>query len=201
MIHGFCYLFFSALLLGLSGCTTSRTDSPKRATSRPYTIKGIRYYPQSHYELDQVGIASYYGENDKTHGCLTACGERFHAYQMTAAHKTLPLPCLVKVTNLENGRQVILKVNDRGPYKYRRILDVSVMAAKKLGFYRKGLARVRVQTLVKKSLAMQNGWSPKKDYFTRVGHAHQVKPRKRIYKKVRAVRRKKQRSYRDFILA
>jgi len=131
------------------------TQSPTRATSRPYKIKGRWYYPQKHYEFSQVGVASYYGGKDKTHGLPTATGDKFCMHSMTAAHKTLPLPCVVKVTNLSNGRSVILKVNDRGPFKKNRILDVSVGAAKKLGFYKQGLARVRVTALVNRSLALR----------------------------------------------
>lgn len=153
MIRGFFLVLF---LISLSGCSFlgRQTPSPYRATSRPYVIKGKRYYPQSYYELDQVGLASYYGEKDGFHGELTASGERFSAYRLTAAHKTLPLPSVVRVTNLKNGRSVILKVNDRGPYKHRRVLDVSVAAAKRLGFYKQGLARVRIQTLVSLSYGL-----------------------------------------------
>lgn len=155
MIFGPHRSFLGGLLLVflIAGCTT-RTESPHRATSRPYKIKGRWYYPQKHYELTQTGIASYYGLNDGCHGELTASGERFCMYQMTAAHKTLPLPCIARVTNLENGKQVIVRVNDRGPFKKARVLDVSVAAAKKLGFYRRGLARVRVETLVLSSVSL-----------------------------------------------
>ena len=90
-----------------------------------------------------MGTASWYGT--KFHGRDTANGETFDLYGMTAAHKTLPLPSYVKVTNLENGRVVTLRVNDRGPFYSDRIIDLSFAAAKKLGFAEKGVARVKVE--------------------------------------------------------
>jgi rare lipoprotein A len=152
-----------ALLYLLGGCsiynvgdrqTTQKTASPKRATSRPYVIKGIRYYPLGYYEHEEIGLASYYGGKDGTHGLPTATGDPFCMFSMTAAHKTLPLPCVIRVTNLKNGRKVILKVNDRGPFKHKRILDVSRQAAKALGFERDGTTRVHLVTLVQESLAL-----------------------------------------------
>lgn len=161
------YHMYMLALLGLSlalgGCSTTReyrevcvgeTCAPKRATSRPYQIKGVWYYPQTHYEYDEVGIASYYGGGDIFHGRPTATGERFDMNEVSAAHKTLPLPCVAEVTNIENGRQIQLKVNDRGPFIAGRILDVSRRTAQLLGFDRKGTAKVRVRTLVPESLAL-----------------------------------------------
>ena len=137
------------------------TPSPKRATSRSYTIKGTQYHPQPHYELIQSGHASWYGGRDSTHGRPTASGERFNMHGLTAAHRTLPLPCVIQVTNLENGRTLKLKVNDRGPFpsdlgpiSQHRILDVSARAAKILGFYKKGTARIQIRTLVHDSLSL-----------------------------------------------
>ena len=167
MIKVLHFFLFLVSLLVLEGCGGRETPSPTRATSRPYKIKGRWYYPQKHYELSQVGMASYYGGRDKTHGLPTATGDRFCMYSMTAAHKTLPLPCIVKVTNLSNGRSVILKVNDRGPFKYNRIIDVSVRAAKRLGFYKQGIARVRVTTLVNRSLALRENRSHRHRLRTR----------------------------------
>lgn len=135
------------------------TIAPKKATSRPYCIKGVWYHPQQHYEYDEVGVASFYGGGDVFHGRPTATGETFDMNGLTAAHKTLPLPCMAEVTNLENGRQICLKVNDRGPFPPGRLLDVSRRAAQLLGFESKGLAKVRVRTLVLESLAL-NGLNP-----------------------------------------
>ncbi len=152
----------------LAACSTEReirvtsgpcTPAPKKATSRPYQIKGIWYYPQPHFEYDDVGIASYYGGGDVFHGRPTAIGETFDMNGVTAAHKTLPLPCIAEVTNLENGRQITLKVNDRGPFVDGRIIDVSRRVAQLLGFEGKGTAKVRVRTLILESLAL-NKMSP-----------------------------------------
>lgn len=133
-----------------------RTLAPVRATSKPYKIKGVWYYPQPHYELEEEGIASFYGGGDIFHGRPTATGERFDMNGMTAAHKTLPLPCMVEVTNLENGKQLHVKVNDRGPFIKGRIIDMSRRGAQLLGFERQGTAKVRIRTLVPETLAMNN---------------------------------------------
>lgn len=110
----------------------------------PYTVMGKTYYPISdvrHYSA--TGTASWYGT--KFHGQATANGEAYDLYGMTAAHKTLPLPSYVRVTNLDNGRSVVLRVNDRGPFYSDRIIDLSFAAAKKLGYAESGTARVKVE--------------------------------------------------------
>lgn len=146
-------LILTAVLWGCSE-KISVTLSPQKPTSKPYVIKGEWHYPQQHYELVEEGTASHYGGLDGTHGSPTALGGVFNMHAMTAAHRTLPLPCVIFVENLENGRTAILTVNDRGPFKDNRILDVSVKAAHVLGFYHKGLTRVRITTLVKESLKL-----------------------------------------------
>ncbi|MGB0935551.1 MAG: septal ring lytic transglycosylase RlpA family protein [Alphaproteobacteria bacterium] len=153
----------SIALLILAGCSSSgpsgsRTRAPVKPTSKPYTIKGKRYHPQQHYEYDAVGLASWYGVRDKFHGKRTATGEKFNAYGITAAHKTLPLPCVAKVTNLDNGRSIEVKINDRGPFHKGRIIDMSQKAAQLLGYYKKGTAKVRVQVDVPKSLALNKNF-------------------------------------------
>jgi len=111
---------------------------------KPYRIKGKLYYPKKDANYDEIGIASWYGP--KFHNKLTANGEIFNQNAYTAAHRTLPMPSIVKVTNLENGRSLLLRVNDRGPFAGGdRIIDLSKIAAEKLGFKKKGLAKVRVQ--------------------------------------------------------
>jgi rare lipoprotein A (peptidoglycan hydrolase) len=157
MRYPFLNLFFCLFpLFLLSGCVApeQQTLSPKRATSRPYVINNQRYTPQHHYELTETGLASHYGGPDGCHGSLTSTGERFNMFELTAAHKTLPLPSVIFVENLENGKSVKLTVNDRGPFIGDRILDVSVEAAKYLGFYEKGLAQVKITTLVDESVAL-----------------------------------------------
>jgi len=120
-------------------------------SERPYKIKGIRYYPQTSYRYSNVGQASWYGYD--CHGKPTATGRIFNKNKLTAAHRTLPLPSVVIVENLENGRKVKLLVNDRGPFAKtdRRIIDVSQKAAEVLGFRKKGWAKVRVTCLPKES--------------------------------------------------
>lgn len=140
------------IVVFVCGCASSRfgdyRPDPKKATARPYVIKGVTYCPQSHYEYDACGVASFYGDGDGFHGKKTSTGETYDAHALTAAHKTLPLPCVVEVINLENGKRIKLKVNDRGPFIKGRIIDVSTAAARELGFHQKGLANVRVRTLV-----------------------------------------------------
>lgn len=115
-------------------------------TGSPYTVNGITYYPlATAYGYDRTGIASWYGPN--FNGGLTANGERYDMHAMSAAHPTLPLPTLVRVTNLDNGRQVVVRVNDRGPFVKHRLIDLSYAAARALGFSRRGTAHVRVQAL------------------------------------------------------
>ena len=117
-------------------------NGPVKAT--PYTVFGKPYYPiQDARNYRATGIASWYGT--KFHGQATANGETYDLYGMTAAHKTLPLPSYVRVTNLENGKSVILRVNDRGPFYSDRIIDLSFAAAKKLGYAESGTARVKVE--------------------------------------------------------
>ncbi|AKX43856.1 hypothetical protein AKN87_01045 [Thiopseudomonas alkaliphila] len=110
----------------------------------PYVVFGKQYVPiQNAHNYREEGTASWYGT--KFHGQNTANGEVYDLYGMTAAHKTLPLPSYVKVTNLDNGKQVTLRVNDRGPFYSDRIIDLSFAAAKRLGYAEKGVARVRVE--------------------------------------------------------
>jgi rare lipoprotein A len=115
----------------------------------PYKIKGKRYRPQETYTFEQTGIASWYGPN--FHGKQTANGEIFDQYALTAAHKTLQLPSMVEVTNLENGRSIIVRVNDRGPYSGARIIDLSKKSADTLGFIHQGTARVKIRVLPEES--------------------------------------------------
>lgn len=112
-------------------------------TGRPYTIAGRAYVPQQRAEgYSAVGTASWYG--DAFHGRRTANGEVFDKGSISAAHPTLPLPSYVRVTNLVNGRSMIVRVNDRGPYHGGRVMDVSQRVAESLDFRRAGTARIRV---------------------------------------------------------
>lgn len=112
---------------------------------KPYKIAGKKYYPDERFRHSETGTASWYGP--KFHGKMTANGETFNKYELTAAHRTLQMPSIIRVTNLGNGRSLILRVNDRGPYAHNRILDVSERAAELLGFKSQGTAKVRIDVL------------------------------------------------------
>lgn len=109
----------------------------------PYQVDGQWHTPREEPDYDRVGIASYYAED--FHGRRTANGEIFDMWGLSAAHPTLPLPSYVYVTNLENGRTLLLRVNDRGPYVNNRMIDLSRASARYLGLERRGLSRVRVR--------------------------------------------------------
>jgi rare lipoprotein A len=115
----------------------------------PYHVGGVVYRPHVDYAYDHSGKASWYGH--PFHTRVTANGERFDLEALTAAHPTLPLPSIIRVTNLENGRSVVLRVNDRGPFVGGRILDVSHHAAQLLRFHNQGVTRVRIQVLERES--------------------------------------------------
>jgi rare lipoprotein A len=110
---------------------------------QPYTINGQTYFPSDNPSYKAEGIASWYGPD--FHGRLTANGEVFDMHGISAAHPTMPIPSYARVTNLDNGRSIIVRVNDRGPYARNRLIDVSIGAANALGFYGEGLAHVRVE--------------------------------------------------------
>lgn len=118
----------------------------KAGNKSPYTVMGKTYriLPSSH-GYRQRGVASWYGS--KFHGQKTSNGETYDMFAMSAAHKTLPIPAYVKVTNQENGRSVIVRVNDRGPFLHNRLIDLSYAAAKKLGYTDKGTAVVEVEAM------------------------------------------------------
>ena len=117
----------------------------KSATSRPYRIRGKTYRPMlSSRGYREVGIASWYGYES---GNRTATGERFNPRGMSAAHKTLPLPTRVRVTNLANGKSTVVIVNDRGPFVKGRLIDLSMGAARRLDIYQRGSAKVLVEAL------------------------------------------------------
>ncbi|MEE8206399.1 MAG: septal ring lytic transglycosylase RlpA family protein [Nitrospinaceae bacterium] len=130
-----------------------------RVKNSPYTVKGKKYYPMTVAKAQrykETGVASWYGNEtlNQKDGHMTANGEAFNPNALSAAHKHLPLPTNVRVTNLQNGRSVIVRVNDRGPFPSdhnpasgRRIIDLSYAAAKQLGFHAQGTARVRVETI------------------------------------------------------
>lgn len=123
-----------------------------RVKMSPYVVKGVRYVPMSVEKArtyKESGMASWYGEETRRQkgGHMTANGEAFDPEGLSAAHKHLPLPMFVRVTNLENKKSIIVRVNDRGPFHKDRMIDLSAGAAKRLGFYRKGTTRVLVKAV------------------------------------------------------
>ena len=150
-----------ALVLGLGACAGGYTGPAAVSdhashgyykVGNPYQVNGIWYYPREDYSYNETGIASWYGPG--FHKERTANGEVFNQEEVTAAHKTLPMPSLVRVTNLDNGRSIVVRVNDRGPFVAGRIIDMSHRSAQLLGFDRVGTAKVRVQILADESRAV-----------------------------------------------
>src|SRR5262245_24608673 len=139
--------------LALANCSgsnySSSTDSgertfrPRYSVGRPYTVNGQTYVPAENPNYRAEGMASWYGPD--FHGGPTANGERYDMHGYSAAHTTLPLPSYARVTNLGNGKSMIVRVNNRGPFVHNRLIDLSVGTAKALGFYKNGVARVRVE--------------------------------------------------------
>ncbi len=146
----------------LSGCALGPASSGKGGggsvgsykVGKPYQVKGIWYYPKESFSYDETGIASWYGPG--FHAEKTANGETFDQNTLTAAHKTLQMPSVARVTNLENGKSLVVRVNDRGPFANGRIIDLSRRSAQMLGFANQGTARVRVQVLRRESLALKS---------------------------------------------
>lgn len=140
---------FSSKEYGVKGSprvTTSkkvRKGGGRYQVGKPYEIRGKWYYPKEQPNYRKVGMASWYGPN--FHGRLTANGEVYDQYSLSAAHPTLPLPSYARVTNMENGAQVIVRVNDRGPFSKKRIIDLSARASELLGYQKQGLAKVKVE--------------------------------------------------------
>ena len=153
------------LSLFISGCTTIKKEYDryseinnlkkvipkvekysKYGNPKTYKVFDIQYKPlKSHIGYSEEGLASWYGK--KFHGRLTSTREKYDMYKLTAAHKTLPIPCYVKVTNLKNGMSIIVRVNDRGPFKKGRIIDLSYAAAVKLDIVTQGTEKVHVEAI------------------------------------------------------
>lgn len=135
-----------------SAGATPKVESFYKASLRPYTVMGKRYTPvTTDIAMKQTGIGSWYGK--QFHGNKTSIGETYDMYAMTAAHTTMPLPSYARVTNLDNGKSVIVRVNDRGPFLHNRIIDLSYAAANELGYVNKGTARVEVVRLTNAEIA------------------------------------------------
>jgi len=156
-------LFVVVAFAAIAGCASGKKDrsggivvpptaqaNPHFKIGNPYKVAGIWYYPAEDASYDRTGIASWYGP--KFHGRKTANGEIFDMNRLTAAHPTLPLPSIVQVTNVKNGRTVNVRLNDRGPFAHGRVIDMSREAAIALGFKDDGLAEVRVKYIGPASL-------------------------------------------------
>ena len=129
-----------------------------RGGNKAYNIYGVDYYPKTTVtEHSETGTASWYGS--KFHGHLTSNGETYDVFSMTAAHKTLPLPSYVRVTNLDNYRSAIVRVNDRGPFHNGRVIDLSYSAAYKLGIFQTGTGRVKVELVASPAMENQNSFA------------------------------------------
>jgi len=152
------YLRFAALFSGLlllSACSQKKVDyqstaftsaARHKSTMRCYTVLGRTYQP-TYVKVGQTmeGISSWYGPN--FHGKLTSNGERYNMYKKTAAHKTWPMDTMVRVTNLQNGKSTVVRINDRGPFVKGRIIDCSYAAGKALGLDKSGIAKVRLEVV------------------------------------------------------
>ena len=176
----FRHLKLALLLLLLAGCSTAEltvdlikkskkraqqveiakaveegaiTANPVYKIGNPYQVGGVWYYPERDLAYDETGIGSWYG--DEFAGRLTANGEIFDPDLVTAAHKTLPMPSVVRVTNLDNGKSLVVRINDRGPFVAGRIIDLSREAARLIGYRDQGIARVRVQVLAEQTLRLE----------------------------------------------
>ncbi len=162
-------LILAGLGLVLSACAQTQPKPPATATGSsaapvfdqgpraykigsPYQVSGAWYYPKVDYSYAETGIASWYGPG--FHGKSTANGESYDQNALTAAHRTLPMPSMVRVTNLDNGRSVKVRINDRGPFKNGRIIDLSRHAADLLDMRRQGTAKVRVEIVQDESRAL-----------------------------------------------
>lgn len=165
--HNLRLLIAFILIILLSSCSHTRSDGPpgynvdvskipnavpkpeplaKYGNNKSYVVFGKKYHTMSSSKnYNEVGVASWYGS--KFHDRKTSSGEPYNMLSMTAAHKTLPLPTYVEVTNLNNDKKIIVKVNDRGPFASDRIIDLSYVAAKKLGMLGHGTANVRVRAI------------------------------------------------------
>lgn len=169
-LRRFVYLIPALGMLMLTACSGppepgTPAPFPGVKVGKPYKIEGEWYRPSYDPDYVEEGYASWYGPG--FHGGHTANGERFDQNAMTAAHKTLPMPSLVKVENLENGREIMVRVNDRGPFVDDRIIDLSKKAAEELGMRSKGLAKVRVSYMADETarfVASQGGVPLERQY-------------------------------------
>lgn len=176
------YIFILGILLLFTGCTTKsyffpqsksyvtkvyETPGATSPTQKAYSVNGKMYYPKKSVPIGwrQRGIASWYGPN--FHGKYTSNGELYNMYAYTAAHKTLPMNTIVKVTNLKNKKSVIVRINDRGPFVEGRIIDLSYIAGKEIGLDRSGIAPVILEVIGFKGKSYVNRYTIQVGAFLR----------------------------------
>jgi rare lipoprotein A len=175
-------LALAALAAGCShkGGSGGQASVGRYKVGAPYVIDGVTYTPQEEFNHTETGMASWYGPG--FHGKSTANGEQYDQSDRTAAHRTLQMPSVIRVTNLENGLSTIVRVNDRGPYARSRILDVSRATAETLGMIGKGTARIRIdqlpaESMVVKEVAMNGGGAAEQEAaMARVGRGAPAQP-------------------------
>ncbi len=144
--HFFLLFFVVVALSVFMVCDQQTVLAKTRSTQKPYIINNKRYYPlPSSQGFSQKGTASWYGKD--FHGRKTSNGETYDMYAPTAAHKVLPMNTVLLVKNLENGKETVVRINDRGPFVYGRIIDLSYTAAKKIGLLQKGTGKVQITAL------------------------------------------------------
>lgn len=146
------WLLLLPLVLAITSCGISRPSGYRGYQTKSYTVRGQTYHPMSVDEaldFEETGTCSWYNESSffGLKRGTTSLGEKVMPWHLIGAHKTLPLPCLVKVTNLETGKSVKVRINDRGPFIAGRHLDLSPRAAKKIGFYKEGLTTTHLKVL------------------------------------------------------
>ena len=183
--------FVIAGLLLLAGCAGARRQGPPPLedhtvqvpanagvykVGNPYQIDNVWYYPREQPDYDETGIASWYGPD--FYGKYTANGELYDGGQLTAAHRTLPMPVNVRVTNLDNGKSIIVRVNDRGPYARGRIIDLSRRAAELLDVVQNGTARVRVTYVSRADLG--GGGPPPPETSAEIANALPAAPTSKV---------------------
>jgi len=176
---------FAILVIFFAGCTQRyvtevyETPGVSKGTQKVYSVNGEVYYPKKTVPLGwtQRGIASWYGPN--FHGKYTSNGEIYNMYALTAAHKTLPMNTVLKVTNLNNHKSVIVRVNDRGPFVKGRIIDLSYAAGKKIGLDKTGTAPVIIEVIGFKGKNYVNGYMIQVGAFVRKGGAEYTASRYR----------------------
>lgn len=189
------FILSAALIATLASCTSEQREFefknlPQEVASikknggiykvgNPYTVLGQSYTPEEDYSYSETGMASWYG--DDFHNKRTANGETYDMRAVTAAHRTLPLPSLVRVTNLENGKSIIARVNDRGPYVKNRIIDLSEKGAEMLGYKNKGTTKVKVEILANESKALKEAMLSDDNYSKTYTASMQTPARAQTY--------------------